>query len=120
MCTLGDPLMDLGTSLGYWVMDNDGPVFAKTIPSPTMLPENPSRSDIVQAYAEKSGRPINNLIFYYAFGLFKIAVIVQQIFYRYNQGMTSNEKFSKLDQVCAFLCQTAKQAIVKKRIDELY
>jgi len=105
MCTLGDPLMDLGTSLGYWVMENDGPAFSKTIPSATLFPGNPSRSDVVQMYAEKSGRNINNLIFYYVFGLFKIAVIAQQIYFRYSRGLTTNPKFAQLDQVCLFLCQ---------------
>lgn len=120
MCTLGDPLMDLGTSLGYWVMQNDGPVFSQTLPSPTVFSGNPSRSELVQAYAEKSGRSMDNLIFYYVFGLFKIAVIAQQIFYRYDKGLTQDPKFAKLDQVCKFLCATAKQSILKKRIDNLY
>ncbi len=117
MCTLGDPLMDLGTSLGYWVMESDGPVFGQTIPSPTIFPGNPSRSELVQAYATKSGRDVDNLVFYYVFGLFKIAVIVQQIYYRYTKGLTQNPKFSNLDQVCAFLCETAQQAIERKRIE---
>ena len=120
MCTLGDPLMDLGTSLAYWVMESDGPAFNKTIPSPTVFPGNPSRTDLVQAYATKSGRNIDHLVFYYAFGLFKLAVIVQQIYYRYDKGLTKNPKFSNLDQVCSFLCTTAQQAIEKKRIDNLY
>jgi len=120
MCTLGDPLMDLGTSLGYWVMQNDGPIFSQTLPSPTVFPGNPSRTELVQAYAEKSGRNMDNLIFYYVFGLFKIAVIAQQIFYRYDKGLTQDPKFAQLDQVCKFLCQTAKQSILKRRIDNLY
>ena len=120
MCTIGDPLMDLGTSLGYWTMASDGPAFAQALPTPTILSGNPSRTDVVQAYATKSGRSIDHLVFYYVFGLFKIAVIVQQIFYRYNKGLTQNKKFQKLDTVCAFLCQTAKRAIEKKRIDHLF
>ena len=120
MCTLGDPLMDLGTSLGYWTMANDGPAKQMGIPSPTFLPGNPSRSDLVQAYAIRSGRDINHLVFYYVYGLFKIAVIAQQIFYRYNKGLTSNEKFARLDEVCLFLCSMANVAIDKKRIDNLF
>ena len=120
MCTLGDPLMDLGTSLGYWTMANDGPAKHMGIPSPTYLPGNPSRSELVQAYASRSGRDVNNLVFYYVYGLFKIAVIAQQIFYRYDKGLTSNEKFAKLDEVCVFLCSMAKIAIDKNRIDDLF
>jgi len=120
MCTLGDPLMDLGTSLGYWVMANDGPLFTNSISSPTVFPGNPTRSEIVQAYALKSGRNVDNLVFYYVYGLFKIAVIVQQIYYRYEKGLTKDPKFSNLDKVCKFLCETAHQAILKNRIDNLY
>lgn len=120
MCTLGDPLMDLGTSIGYWTMRSDGLSLTKGIPSPTMLPGNPTRTEIVHAYSKKTGRPINNLIFYYVYGLFKIAVIAQQIFYRYNKGLTTNEKFANLDKSCQFLCLMAKQAIDKKRIDHLF
>ncbi len=120
MCTLGDPLMDLGTSLAYWVMENDGATYAKTIPSPTILPGNPDRLEVVEAYSQKSGRSIDNLIFYYAFGLFKLAVIAQQIYYRYDKGLTQNKKFAQLDQVCAFLCLTAQQAIQKRKIVNLF
>jgi len=120
MCTLGDPMMDLGTSLAYWVMENDGPLFTKTIPSPTVFAGNPSRSELVQAYAEKSGRNVDHLVFYYVFGLFKLAVIVQQIYYRYAKGLTKDPKFSKLDKVCKFLCETGHQAILKQRIENLY
>jgi len=120
MCTLGDPMMDLGTSLGYWTTQNDGPVFSNTIKSPTMFPGNPTRTEVVQAYALKSGRNVDNLVFYYVFGLFKIAVIVQQIYWRYAKGLTTDPKFAQLDEVCKFLCKTARQSIIKKRIDNLY
>ncbi len=120
MCTLGDPLMDLGTSLAYWTMASDGPMVLRGIPSPTMLPGNPSRSDIVESYSNLSGRPVDNLVFYYVYGLFKIAVIAQQIYYRYEKGLTQNEKFAKLDEACEFLCQMAKQAILKNRIENLF
>ncbi len=117
MCTLGDPLMDLGTSLGYWITPEE-PEFAKMgIPSPTMMPGNPSRSEIVDQYALKSGRSINNIVFYYAYGLFKIAVIAQQIYYRYHQGHTTDPKFSQLNKTAALLCNRAWQAIQNNSID---
>ncbi len=116
MCTLGDPLMDLGTSVAYWMMPGDGPA-TKVIPSPTLAKGNPSRIELVHLYAEKSGRNINNFVFYYAFGLFKIAVIVQQIFYRYNKGFTKDEKFAKLDKACAMFIQMGWQAIQKNKIE---
>jgi len=65
MATLGDPLMDLGTSLGYWVDDNDPPAMKMLQLSPTLLPGNPTRADVAQQYAEKSGRTLDHLVFYY-------------------------------------------------------
>ncbi len=119
MCTLGDPLMDLGTTLAYWTMEEDGPLMKQGIPSPTVLPGNPSRSELVQMYAQKSGQPINHLVFYYVYGLFKLAVIAQQIYYRYAKGLTTDKRFATLDSAAQMLCFVASQAIEKKRIDHL-
>ena len=77
MATLGDPLMDLGTSLGYWTIATDHDFVKQGIPSPTIFEGNPIRSEIAQMYAGKSGKNVDNLVFYYVFGLFKIAVIAQ-------------------------------------------
>lgn len=120
MCTLGDPLMDLGTSLGYWTTAADADFMKHGLPSPTVMEGNPSRTEIVQQYALKSGRPIDNLTFYFAYGLFKIAVIAQQIYYRFKHGHTTDQRFAKLNKVSALCCDTAWQAIQKKRIDSLY
>ncbi len=120
MCTLGDPLMDLGTSIAYWSMATDHPMILQGIPSPTAMEGNPGRMELVELYAEKSGRSIQNLVFYYAYGLFKIAVIVQQIYYRYNKGLTTNEKFANLNQATRLFCTMAWQAIQKGRIERLF
>lgn len=113
MCTLGDPLMDLGTSLAYWTMHNDDDFLKQGIPSPTLFEGNPSRLEIVNSYAEKSGRSIDNLVFYYVYGMFKVAVIAQQIFYRYHHGMTNNPKFAMLDKAAQYLCIRAWYTIQK-------
>jgi aminoglycoside phosphotransferase (APT) family kinase protein len=120
MCTLGDPLMDLGTSLGYWTTDSDADYLKQGLPSPTNMSGNPSRTEIVQQYALKSGRDINNLTFYFAYGLFKIAVIAQQIFFRYKHGHTTDPRFASLNKVSALCCNTAWSAIQKDKIDGLY
>ena len=73
MATLGDPLMDLGTSLGYWTVATDHDFVKQGIPSPTIFKGNPKRSEIAKMYLEKSGRKTDNLVFYYVFGLFKRA-----------------------------------------------
>ena len=120
MCTLGDPLMDLGTSLGYWTTDSDADFLKQGLPSPTNMAGNPSRTEIVQQYALKSGRDIDNLTFYYAYGLFKIAVIAQQIFFRYKYGHTTDSRFASLNKVSALCCNTAWSAIQNDKIDGLY
>jgi len=120
MCTLGDPLMDLGTSLAYWTTAQDPDFMKQGLQSPTVMMGNPSRTDIVQQYALKSGRDIENLVFYYAYGLFKIAVIAQQIYYRYKHGHTSDPKFAYLNKAAELCCNTAWQAIQKNKIDNLY
>lgn len=120
MCTLGDPLMDLGTSLGYWTTATDPNIMKQGLQSPTVMEGNPSRTEIVQQYALKSGRNVDNLIFYYAYGLFKIAVIAQQIYYRYKHGHTSDPKFAYLNKASELCCNTAWQAIQKNQIDNLF
>lgn len=120
MSTLGDPLMDLGTSIGYWVNQNDPEWLQKLALSPTTLPGNPSRGEVVERYAQKSGRDVGNIVFYYVYGLFKIAVIVQQIYYRYKKGYTQDQRFANLIDAVRGLGATAMQAIGKKRIDDLF
>ena len=117
MCTLGDPFMDLGAAIAYWVTANDDPMIRQTFPYPTMMAGNPSRVEVVEQYALKSGRPINHLVFYYAFGLFKNAVIVQQIYYRYAKGLTTNEAFANFNQLTKLFCQLAWKAIQSQRIE---
>lgn len=119
MCTLGDPLMDLGTSLGYWTTVTDPDIMKEGLQSPTVMVGNPSRTEIVQQYALKSGRNLDNLTFYYAYGLFKIAVIAQQIYYRFKHGHTSDPRFANLNKAAELCCNTAWQAIQKNQIDNL-
>lgn len=95
MTTVGDPLMDLGGSLAYWVQDADNEVL-QTVAGPTGLPGNLSRREVAERYAKLSGRSIENIVFYYLFGLFKLAVIGQQIYYRYKHGHTKDPRFGGL------------------------
>ncbi len=120
MCTLGDPLMDLGTSLSYWITEDDMDALKKGLPSPTVFKGNPNRTEIVELYSKKSGRPINNLVFYYVYGLFKLSVIVQQIYYRYYKGYTTDKRFAHLNKHTQLLFTMAWQAIQKNKIDELF
>jgi aminoglycoside phosphotransferase (APT) family kinase protein len=117
MATLGDPLMDLGTSLGYWTVATDHDFVKQGIPSPTIFEGNPIRSEIAKMYAQKSGRNLDNIIFYYVFGLFKIAVIAQQIYYRYDKGWTTDPRFANLNKAAELCCKLALKAIQTKSID---
>ena len=117
MATLGDPLMDLGTSLGYWTVASDHDFVKQGIPSPTIFEGNPLRGEIAQWYAEKSGRNIDNLVFYYVYGLFKIAVIAQQIYFRYKKGWTTDPRFANLNKAAELCCKLALKAIHTKSID---
>jgi len=120
MATVGDPLMDLGTTLGYWVESDDPPAVRALALSPTTLAGNPSRAEVVASYAERSGRKVAAPIFYYAFGVFKIAVIIQQIYYRFSKGLTTDPRFAGLGEGVRGCALMARQAIDKGRLDRLF
>lgn len=119
MSTLGDPLMDLGSALGYWVDADDPSEWRQQAFGVTTLPGNLSREQLVERYAVRSGRTVPNPVFYYAYGLFKIAVIVQQIYARYRQGLTKDERFARLIEVVRAASRLASRAIELGRISPL-
>ncbi len=119
LATLGDPLMDLGTTLAYWTEPGDPPELLRSRLSPTTLLGTPSRVDVVELYARASGRDVDDIVFYYAYGLFKVAVIVQQLYHRYVSGKTTDPRFADLIDGVRVLSQFAWQAIEKGRIDDL-
>lgn len=120
MATVGDPLMDLGSSMAYWVNADDMPAERAMAMLPTPFAGNPSRGEIVHQYALKSGRAFDDFVFYYVYGLFKLAVVVQQIYYRYAKGHTQDKRFANLNVIAKTLCIKASLAIQKGRIDDLY
>jgi aminoglycoside phosphotransferase (APT) family kinase protein len=109
MATVGDPLMDLGTSLAYWVEADDAPIFRSLGLGITALPGAWTRADLVREYGKTSGRDVSDAPFYLTFGLFKVAVIAQQIFARYEQGLTNDARFSRLGDVVAALAEKAER-----------
>jgi len=111
MCTLGDPLMDFGATLAYWVEAGDDKSLTSFVAGPTNLPGSPTRRELIARYGEKTGRDLSNILFYYCFGLFKLAVIIQQIYYRYAQGHTRDPRFAQLNFVVANLSRAAVRAI---------
>jgi aminoglycoside phosphotransferase (APT) family kinase protein len=93
MATLGDPLMDLGGALAYWVEAGDGPLMKWLRRQPTDAPGMLTRQEVVALYAQRSGRSVDDWTFYEVFGLFRLAVIIQQIYRRYHLGQTTNDAF---------------------------
>jgi aminoglycoside phosphotransferase (APT) family kinase protein len=117
MATLGDPLMDLGTSLGYWIQSDD-PETLRLLPvGPTHLPGNMTRREVVAHYEDASGRTVAHPVFYYAYALFKIAVIVQQIYARFVNGLTKDPRFAAMGHAVKTLSDQAARAIEADRID---
>jgi aminoglycoside phosphotransferase (APT) family kinase protein len=119
MATVGDPLMDLGTFIGYWGDPDDPPRLRARAYGPTHLPGSLSRLQIVERYARKSGRAVGSILFYYVFALFKIAVIVQQIYKRFVEGHTRDPRFAGLIDWVRVMAEQAERALEKGRIDRL-
>ncbi len=120
MATVGDPRLDLGTSLGYWVDPDDPPEMLRLELSPTTLPGNPTRLAVAERYAELTGQNLDQLVFYYVYGVFKIAVIIQQIYSRYLRGDTRDPRFASLIEGVRQCGLMAVQAISKNRINRLF
>jgi aminoglycoside phosphotransferase (APT) family kinase protein len=96
MCTIGDPLADLGTALAYWVDAADPEELQENRSGPTTHPGSLTRAELVEYYAQKTGRDVSQISFFLTLARFKLAVIVQQIYYRYHQGLTKDERFASL------------------------
>jgi aminoglycoside phosphotransferase (APT) family kinase protein len=116
MCTLGDPLLDLGVSLSYWVQADDDQILRAFVPGPTDKPGNLTRQDLISRYAKLTGRDTSNMLFYYCFGLFKLAVIIQQIYARYAKGFTQDPRFAGMNHVVAGLGHAGIAAIAANRV----
>jgi len=103
LATIGDPLMDLGSSLAYWVQADDDDMLLLTKRQPSDLPGMLTRQEIVEYYSERTGLPVDGWGFYEVFGLFRLAVIAQQIYYRYHHGHTTNPAFKDFWIVVGYL-----------------
>jgi aminoglycoside phosphotransferase (APT) family kinase protein len=107
MATIGDPLMDLGTTLCYWVEAGDPEPLRMLRFGPTTLPGSLTRAEVTARYAAKSGRDAADIRFYYCFGLFKTAVVAQQIYARWRQGLTHDERFAHFGHAVRLLAAQA-------------
>ena len=111
MTTVGSPLMDLGCSLAYWIEKDDPPELQAIRMMPTHLDGMMTRNEIVDYYASKRKMKIDDFNYYYVFGLFRLAAIVQQIYKRYDQGNTTNPAFASFGQIANILINQASSKI---------
>jgi aminoglycoside phosphotransferase (APT) family kinase protein len=115
MATAGDPLMDLGTALGYWVEETDPEPLKAFAFGPTFVPGSHTRAQLVEEYGRATGRDVSGMLFYSVFALFKITVILQQIYKRYLEGKTHDERFAALGMGVQLLTTAATDAIGRGR-----
>jgi aminoglycoside phosphotransferase (APT) family kinase protein len=107
MCTLGDPLSDLGALLTYWTEPDDPPYLQATAMMPVGQPGFLSRAELVARYAAQSGRAVGDIDFYHALGLFRLTVIVAQIYVRYVRGQTQDPRFAAMGMMIPALARRA-------------
>ena len=115
MSTVGDPLMDLGTALGYWIEEKDAEPLKSFSFGPTFAPGSFTRQELVEAYGRKSGRDVSGMLFYYCFALFKTAVVAQQIYKRYVDGLTRDERFAGFGFGAQLLARAAVESAGRGR-----
>ncbi|MFJ2525446.1 phosphotransferase family protein [Pseudomonas capeferrum] len=111
MATIGDPLMDLGNSLAYWIEAGDPAPMQLMRRQPSNAPGMLSRRQFVDYYAERAGIRLDNFDYYYCYGLFRLAGIVQQIYYRYYHGQTQDKRFAQFIHMNRLLEQMALKVI---------
>ena len=113
LATLGDPLMDLGNTLAYWVNADDDFLAQSTRRQPTHLAGMMTRDEVVAYYCKQMGVDVDDFTFYEVYGLFRLAGIAQQIYYRYHHGQTNNPAFKNFWIFIHYLMWRCKKAIRK-------
>ncbi|WJG08550.1 phosphotransferase family protein [Aliiglaciecola sp. LCG003] len=116
LATLGDPLMDIGNSLAYWVDAGDDPIAQGTRRQPTHLDGMFTRAEVIEYYLDKTGYKVDDFTFYEVYGLFRLAAIAQQIYYRYHHKQTNNPAFKHIWFFVHYLLWRCKKSIKKARV----
>ena len=109
MCTVGDPLVDVGLFLSYWTMKgtDGGSDQNRSLRAVTNGPGWMTREEIINQYEARTGRDLSRIVFYETFARFKVAVVIQQIYFRYVRGQTHDERFRNLDGLVRELSREA-------------
>lgn len=113
MCTLGDPLSDLGALMAYWVQPDDPPHFQAL----AMMPNQPGflrREELVARYAAAGGRDVSHMRFYHALSLYRVVVIIAQIYARYQRGQTQDARFAAFGPMIPAAAQAALDVALGK------
>lgn len=113
MCTVGDPLADLGLTLCYWAWAAAPQFGSGLLPALTSQPGWYTRDEFVNRYAEQTGRDLSNIGYYEVLGIFKLAVILQQIYYRFRRGQTNDARFQHFDKRVQSLIELASSLLVR-------
>ncbi|MBZ0275630.1 MAG: phosphotransferase family protein [Anaerolineae bacterium] len=107
MCTLGDPLSDVGALLTYWTEPDDPPYMHMAAMMPVGDSRFLTRAELVERYALKSGRDVSHITFYHVLGIYRLAVIAAQIYIRYQRGQTQDQRFESFGPMITWLAQAA-------------
>ncbi|MFZ4552071.1 MAG: phosphotransferase family protein [Aquabacterium sp.] len=116
MATLGDPLMDLGSALAYWVQADDDMFMKGSRRQPTNAPGMLTREEVIRYYAEKTGFSVENFDFYTVYGLFRLAGIAQQIYKRFKEGNARNPVFATFGPFVSYLEQRCVGIITQSNL----
>lgn len=119
MATRGDPWMDLGSSLAYWIQADDPPELQAIRFCVTHLPGNLDRQEVVARYCAATAAPLRDPVWYYAYGLLKLAVVLQQLYARYQRGQTTEARYATMIDGVRGLSAVALRAIARGRIVDL-
>jgi aminoglycoside phosphotransferase (APT) family kinase protein len=115
MATLGDPMVDLGIALNYWreSIDAEDLIDLSEGYAHTIRPGFATRDQLVQRYAQLTGRDVGNIDFYRAWALWKTATVVQQIYVRFVRGQTTDPRFESMGKQPPILARTASEIVAK-------
>jgi aminoglycoside phosphotransferase (APT) family kinase protein len=108
---LGDPMMDLGNTLAYWIHADDPPFMQMMVRQPSGVLGMMRRQDILDFYADKTGADVSGFQFYYVYGIWRLAVIIQQIYARFYRGQNDNPRFKNYGQMTSALGELARLKI---------
>lgn len=111
MAAVGDPFMDLGATLAYWIQRDDPDEVQAVGTLPTTIPGMMTRQEVIDTYMELSGRRVDDFTFYLVYGLFRLAGIAQQIYYRFKKGQTDDQRFAMFGFAVNLLAKQAEDYI---------